>query len=113
MYNAKIVEAKKKQEEKIKCLENMLRENAPSSKVQSTEKGLEVDRTGNIHSTTEKQLDKMRTGTKDSVVEKLLDSEKPTFGKSHRSGDVAAPKVHPLDSDRKSPDKYKPANGKK
>jgi hypothetical protein len=115
MYNARHVEAAKKREEKVKSLENMLRENAPSSGKQSiTEKGLESDRTGGANVTTEKQLEKLREGTRDALVEKRLDDEKPVFGKAHRTAASGeAPKVHPLDADRKEPGKYKPANGKK
>jgi hypothetical protein len=114
MYNARQVEAKKKYDEKVKSIEGMLRENAPKAeKAVTTEKQLESDRTGDRDVTTEKQLEKMRDGTREALVEKRLDDEKPIFGKAHRSSDGAAPKVHPLDADRKEPGKYKPANGKK
>lgn len=114
MYNARQVEAKKKEERKISSIERMLRDQINSKiKAATTEKGLESDRTGKTDNvSTEKQLEKMRGGTRDALVEKRMDDEKPEFGKSLRSSGSAV-NVHPLEDGRKNPGKYKPANEKK
>jgi hypothetical protein len=115
MYNARQVEAKKKEEEKVSSIERMLRKEFDSNdKPATTEKRLEGDRTGNTHVTTEKQLDKMREGTREAITEKRLNDEKPAFGKNLRSDGGKVSNVPPLDAARKDePGKYKPANGKK